>query len=99
MLYFEQSGRPTIYFDGGEMEPRPDTGLPGAWTMAGGQTIRSEMDRARINVDNALGAYSFHQGGANVVMCDGSVHFLSASMNPFVFQALFTRSGAEHTGD
>jgi prepilin-type processing-associated H-X9-DG protein len=96
VLFFEQAGRPKVHFDGIEWEASTSLGLPGAWAMAGGQTIRSEMDRARINVDNALGAFSFHQGGANAVMCDGSVQFLSASMSPFAFQALFTRSAGEH---
>jgi prepilin-type N-terminal cleavage/methylation domain-containing protein/prepilin-type processing-associated H-X9-DG protein len=99
VMFFEQSGRPKIFLDTLEMDSEPSLGMPGAWTMAGGRTIRSAGDRARVNVDNALGAYSFHQTGVNVVMCDGSVHFLSASMPPFVFQALFTRSGAERTGE
>jgi prepilin-type N-terminal cleavage/methylation domain-containing protein/prepilin-type processing-associated H-X9-DG protein len=38
---------------------------------------------------------SEHGGGANVVLCDGSVHFLSEEMNLRVLAALCTRAGGE----
>ena len=39
--------------------------------------------------------FSFHTGGANVVMCDGSVQFLRATMNGAAFRALLTVDGGE----
>ena len=48
-----------------------------------------------INCNNNGEVYSFHSGGANVVMCDGSVHFLVKDMSPYVFAAIFTSAGGE----
>ncbi len=48
-----------------------------------------------INCNNNGEVYSFHSGGATVVMCDGSVHFLAQSISPTVFAALCTAAGGE----
>lgn len=42
--------------------------------------------------------YSYHNGGANVVMADGSVRFLRDSISAVVLRALVTRSGGEVVG-
>lgn len=39
--------------------------------------------------------FSFHPGGANVVMCDGSVRFLRESLDGASFRALMTVDGGE----
>ena len=39
--------------------------------------------------------FSFHSGGANVVMCDGSVRFLQQSLSGSAFRALLTVDGGE----
>ena len=52
-----------------------------------------------INCTNDAELYSFHPGGANVVMADGSVHFLKAGLDIRVLAALVTRSGGELTSD
>ncbi len=39
--------------------------------------------------------FSFHPAGANVVMCDGSVHFLEANISAEPFVALMSKDGGE----
>jgi prepilin-type processing-associated H-X9-DG protein len=52
-----------------------------------------------INGNNNGEIYGFHQGGANVVMCDGSVHFLTSAISPSCFAALFTAQGSDSLDD
>ena len=39
--------------------------------------------------------WSFHAGGCNFLMSDGSVHFLTYSLGPLVLDGLVTRNGGE----
>ena len=50
---------------------------------------------APINSHNLNQVYSFHNGGANAVFADGSVHFLQQSIKLEVLIALETRTGGE----
>jgi prepilin-type N-terminal cleavage/methylation domain-containing protein/prepilin-type processing-associated H-X9-DG protein len=50
-----------------------------------------------INCSNDFGLYSFHPTGANVVFCDGSVHFLANSTDIRVIASLTTAWGGETT--
>jgi prepilin-type N-terminal cleavage/methylation domain-containing protein/prepilin-type processing-associated H-X9-DG protein len=50
---------------------------------------------AAVNVYNENGLYSFHVGGAHVLMGDGSVRFLSENISSIVLAALITRDGNE----
>ncbi len=43
--------------------------------------------------DNSFG--SMHEAGANFLFVDGTVHFISTSINPVTYQALGTRNGGE----
>ena len=51
------------------------------------------------NAGNNDEIYSFHRGGANVVMGDGSVKFLGESINVVVLRGLITRNGKEVIND
>jgi prepilin-type N-terminal cleavage/methylation domain-containing protein/prepilin-type processing-associated H-X9-DG protein len=54
------------------------------------------------NVSNNYGlttARSWHSGGVNVLLCDGSVRFVPDSIPLAVWQALSTRAGGEVIGD
>ncbi len=42
-----------------------------------------------------LGARSFHPGGVNAGMCDGSVRFLKNTVNPITYMGLSTTQGGE----
>jgi prepilin-type N-terminal cleavage/methylation domain-containing protein/prepilin-type processing-associated H-X9-DG protein len=52
-----------------------------------------------INCSNDTGLYSFHPGGANVVLCDGSVHFLASTISLQTMIALVTRANGEILGN
>ena len=45
------------------------------------------------------GARSYHPGGVQVCMADGSVRFVSENINLLIWQALGTRGGGEVVGD
>ncbi|EAQ81599.1 DUF1559 domain-containing protein [Blastopirellula marina] len=58
---------------------------------AGSETFYSCV----INCANKMGIYSFHSGGANVGLCDGSVRFLPESTDVDMVMAMHTRDGQE----
>ncbi|MGL6073430.1 MAG: DUF1559 domain-containing protein [Fimbriiglobus sp.] len=56
----------------------------------------SQFGECAVNCSNSAGIYSFHAGGANVSICDGSVRFLRQSTTPQAFMvALVTIAGGE----
>lgn len=50
---------------------------------------------ANINANNNGEIYSFHTGGANLLLADGSVHFVGQTVTAPVFAAIFTMRGNE----
>ena len=57
--------------------------------------LDAEQISYRINDQTAAGISSDHPGGACVVMCDGSVHFLDNSTDPEVIKGMSTIAGGE----
>jgi prepilin-type N-terminal cleavage/methylation domain-containing protein/prepilin-type processing-associated H-X9-DG protein len=55
--------------------------------------------RSRNNWAVADGFKSNHTGGANFVFADGSVHYLSQSIDPWVYQRLGCRNDGQVVGD
>jgi len=84
--------------------PLPTTVGQGGWadpTSSGTTLIGSSTDgtvapgSCGINCSNAYGLYSFHTGGAEVVLCDGSVRFLASATTITTLAFLVTRNGGE----
>jgi prepilin-type N-terminal cleavage/methylation domain-containing protein len=63
--------------------------------IGGGQ----KMGDCVINCTNDNEAYSFHSGGAFMLMADGSVHFLSEFISARTFAALTTRAAKDVVGE
>jgi prepilin-type processing-associated H-X9-DG protein len=97
-LMWEIAGRPQLYENG---QATGGTANGGGWSDVlnaenwfTGET--SSGAACAINCTNQAesGTYSFHAGGVHVLLCDGSVHFLSESTSPEVFVGLITYQGA-----
>jgi prepilin-type processing-associated H-X9-DG protein/prepilin-type N-terminal cleavage/methylation domain-containing protein len=79
--------------------------LRGVW--ADGNNLFAVQDSINLNVAEDVNGiqvpkqwsedeiYSEHPGGANVLFCDGSVHFLPDTLDRFVIMALASRAGGE----
>ena len=69
--------------------------------LAFAQAYASGTPSSAINSTNfaGTGLYSFHAGGANVAMGDGSVRFLSANIDALMLASLLTRDCGEVLGD
>lgn len=102
ILVGERAGRPDWYRRGKEAEPysnsKPNMGMDNHQAAWGISThiwwLVSDHEQS-INDTNATGIYSFHDAGANVGMADGSVRFLSESMEQAVLNAMVTRSAGD----
>lgn len=106
VLLAEIAGRPNLW-QGNKQVPNQVTYYSGAggWgdttsgnaKLYGSSTNGTQLPGAcAINCSNDYGLYSFHPGGANVVSADGSVRFVSASIDIKTMAALITRAGGEN---
>jgi prepilin-type N-terminal cleavage/methylation domain-containing protein/prepilin-type processing-associated H-X9-DG protein len=100
LLMAEAAGRPKLWQAGRLATGRYSDGA--AWAAPGlllgrGSTPDGveQPGRCAVNCTNHRDVYSFHPGGANVLMADGSVRFLKAGIDIRVFARLVTRAGAE----
>jgi prepilin-type processing-associated H-X9-DG protein len=62
-------------------------------------TSRREGKTSNIPTYSAITARSFHTGGVNISLMDGSVRFLSNSVSVETWRALGSRAGGEVTSD
>jgi type II secretory pathway pseudopilin PulG len=102
MLVAERAGRPDWYRRGKAVDPypysSPGTGMDhhqAAWGISTHFWWLVLLHEQSINEDNAKGIFSFHASGAHVGLADGSVRFLSESMDQATLNALATRSSGE----
>lgn len=103
MLFTEDAGRPRRYA-AGKLQSGRSSGAGWAdpdneyWTD--GYTYDGLVfgGPCPVNCNNNNEAYSFHSGGMNVAMCDGSVRFVRQTLSFPVFVALISRQGGETIG-
>ncbi len=109
LLIAECAGRPQQWRNGvmiGDGTPgRRNSG--GGWADRGAEfgfrgwnnVTMSRGGPCGMNCDNNGGLYSFHAGGVNLVMGDGSGRFISANTSVRIIARLVTRSAGDVPGD
>ncbi|VTR93189.1 Prepilin-type N-terminal cleavage/methylation domain-containing protein OS=Singulisphaera acidiphila (strain ATCC BAA-1392 / DSM 18658 / VKM B-2454 / MOB10) GN=Sinac_3867 PE=4 SV=1: N_methyl_2: SBP_bac_10 [Gemmata massiliana] len=108
MMFGEDAGRPTIWYDGkaqsgsSGLKSTKDGwgwGDPDGGFSLSGVTWASNKYKdggpCVMNCSNDSEFYSFHTGGVNVCMGDGSVHFVRQTVNISTLAASITRAGGE----
>ncbi len=90
---------------GYSMDGADDTGAVGkadCIIATGVCTLTTPTSPARssaVNMTNDSEMYSFHTGGSQVLMCDGSVRFITENMSAATLGALATRGEGEAVGE
>jgi len=100
LLLAEDAGRNSCYEMG---QLKGSLGENGAWANPAGSITVSGFNPATgttpgpvaVNGTNSQNVYSFHTGGANGLLADGSVRFLKNSTTIDTLIALTTRAGGE----
>ena len=73
------------------------TGNTGPWGQGGASTIRALTQQPYINGPDGIGGP--FRGGCHVLMCDGSVRFVSENIDSTVMENLSTIQGGEVVND
>jgi prepilin-type N-terminal cleavage/methylation domain-containing protein/prepilin-type processing-associated H-X9-DG protein len=99
LLFVEMAGRPDKYAG------RTNTGTTvpsySAWVadnsanLTGWNADGTARGRCMVNCSNNVSPYSFHDGGANVCLVDGSVRFVRDSIQAETFAAMCTMAAGE----
>ncbi len=101
-LMWEIAARPNVWIRG-KLQPNAQTG-GGGWTdilNAENWFGGTAPNGCAINCSNQAetGVYSFHTGGVNFLLCDGSARFLSENSSLLLFVNLVTYDDGEVIGD
>ena len=107
LFVVEDGGRPNLWRMG---QMRNGLASAGAWSDPNLEIALDGSDYLLTTNGQGLGPcvmnctndnemYSFHSGGANIAMADGSVRFLRENINNKTFAALVTKSAGDIPGD
>lgn len=105
VLVAERAGRPDIFRKGEPDRPYPYDPTTGpdhhqaAWAVSTHIWWIVSQPDVPVNQTNTTGFYSFHPGGAQAAMADGSVRFLKDSTGRPTLKALVTRAGSDIVGE
>lgn len=94
LLLHEDAGRPE-FWEGSTKRTGSASG--GRWADVEAYYHHHERCKGNqmFNCSNHNETYSFHPGGANFVLGDASVHYLSENIDPNAWAALFTARGGD----
>ncbi|HEY1187827.1 MAG TPA: DUF1559 domain-containing protein [Gemmata sp.] len=106
ILLAEDAGRPNLYQKGKNIGTTTGDG----WGWADPDAVGISLDGSSndlstkygpcfINCTNDSEVYSFHSGGTNVLLADGSVRFIREGISPATFAALVTAQAGDIPGD
>lgn len=111
LLLIEQAGRPEVWRSGKKKDAADQFGMSanarGAWAgwgsiafgsasaTTGESPGKGDASDCAVNCNNSFGIYGFHDGGANVLLCDGSVRFVSPKLDPLTFLHLTIRDDGQ----
>ncbi len=112
IMIMEDAARPNWFVlgrDQGTILPRPEGfgwsdpdggagSMDGTDQLTGAINGSSGTGRCIMNCNNDSEPYSFHSGGMNVCMADGSVRFISTSISAATFAALLTARAGDLPG-
>jgi prepilin-type N-terminal cleavage/methylation domain-containing protein/prepilin-type processing-associated H-X9-DG protein len=111
MLVTEQAGRADYYIKGIKQASNaalsqgtawgswPSFQVFQVWIFGSDGTTKDGPGGCTLNCNNSQGVYSFHKGGSNTSLVDGSVRFLSENMDANVLIALVTINAGEIVGE
>ncbi len=98
-MLFEDAGRPQRWVDG---KVKSGTTSGARWASDEAdywiQDVCPAGGGQMMNCNNCNETYSFHSGGCNHLHGDGSVHFVSQSIDAETYVSLFTRAGHDIVG-
>jgi prepilin-type processing-associated H-X9-DG protein len=63
------------------------------------RSARGDSTDCSVNCNNSFGIYGFHEKGANILLCDGAVRFVTPKLDGLTFGRLTTRDDGQLIAD